>query len=126
MKRDWKVKYLPFLYRECPMGNAHWVGNHICYCCEGQKRNWTYVWKGEKGWIPVDFALDTTYNHSSLSWSGQMTTGELFWNGIRLGLLIALVLGLFAFLGFKAIQNETQKYQKNVQSNHERTQDSME
>lgn len=108
------------------MGNAHFRANHICYCCEGQKRNWTYVWHGDKGWVPVEFALDNASNHSPISWSGQMSTSDLLWNGIRVGLLIALLLGLFAFWGFKTIQNETQKYQKNVQGSHERTQDSME
>lgn len=128
MKRDWKLRFLPFLYRECPSGNAHWIGNHICYCCEGQNRNWTYVWRGsDKGWVPVDYALDITANKQiGISWSGQLTPLDLIWNGIRTGLLIAIILGLFFYIGMKMLIQEGELYQKNVQDKHERITNSME
>lgn len=114
IKRDWKVKFLPFLYRECPSGNAHWRGNHICYCCRGHDRDWTYVWRGDKGWVPTEFVLNTEGIHNSISWSGQLTTFDLVWNGIRTGLLIAIFFIILAYMGFRSIVNS----EKNVQSIH--------
>jgi len=126
MTRNWKVKFLPFFYRECPMGNAHWKGNHICYCCEGKTRNWTYVWREDKGWVPHDFVLDTTNNSNSLSFSGQLTTLDLLWNGIRTGLAIALIVGIFTAIVFHFLIENGKNYQKNVQKKYEHVQKSVE
>lgn len=119
MKRNWKLIFLPFLFRECPMGNAHWRGNHICYCCEGEKRNWTYVWRGEKGWVPLEFALNTESQHNSLSWSGQLTTLDLIWNGVRTGLLIAVLIIIVFGSMLYFMWDSGKNYQKNVQKKHE-------
>lgn len=125
-KRNWKIRLLPFFYRECPMGNAHWRGNHICYCCEGKSHNWTYVWRGDKGWMPHEFVLDTTNKSNSLSFSGQLTTFDLLWNGIRTGLLIAVLLGIVAITIFHFLVESGKNYQKNVQKKYEHVQKSME
>jgi|GEM_PF-5607524 len=125
MRKDWKLVILPMFYRECPMGNAHWRGNHICYCCEGQERNWTYVWRGnQKGWIPVEYALDTSNNqHSGLSMSGQLTATDLVWNGVRTGLAISLLFGIMALIAYNLLYPSLKTYQKNVQYQHEQASD---
>jgi hypothetical protein len=128
MNKDWKVKFLPFLYRECPMGNAHFRSNHICYCCEGKTRNWTYVWRGSTlGWVPVEYVLDTSKtNHAAISWSGQLSTSDLIWNGLRTGLVLAAVIGTMAFLGLHFLTETGKTYQKNVQEKYERIQKNSE
>jgi hypothetical protein len=121
MAKHWKLIVLPMFYRECPMGNPHWRGNHICYCCEGRERNWTYVWRGsERGWVPVDFALDISQNkHSGLSMSGQLTTSDLIWNGVRTGIVLAILFAIIAWIAYYQIYPTLQKHQKNVQYQYE-------
>lgn len=128
MNKHWKIKYLPFLYRECPMGNAHFISNHICYCCEGKNRNWTYVWRGTTiGWMPVEYALDNSKaNHAAVSWSGQLSTSDLIWNGLRTGLVLAVIIGAMAFAGLHFLTESGKSYQKNVQDKYERIQKNSE
>jgi hypothetical protein len=123
MRKHWKVRFLPFFYRESPMGEAIWKSNHVCHCDIGNGKMWTYVWKGnDKGWVPAKYALDITQNnHSSLSFSGQLTSGDLIWNGVKWGLAIALFLAILAFAAFKTIYPSLEKYEKGVQKQHEQT-----
>lgn len=44
------VKHLPFLLRECPVGNLHFLWHKRCVCGVRENNGATYIRKGRK-WI---------------------------------------------------------------------------
>lgn len=85
---------LPLFYRKCPMGNAHIRSDELCDCCKGNE----FIWVEGK-WILLKYApITNSRNHSSLSWSGQLSSGELWLSAVKQGLILALILG--AIIGF--------------------------
>ena len=91
---------LPLFYRKCPMGNAHLRSDGLCDCCKGNE----FLWVNGK-WVLLKYApVTNTGNHSSLSWSGQLSSGELWLSAVKQGLILALILG--AIIGFGLWQAE--------------------
>jgi hypothetical protein len=91
---------LPLFYRKCPMGNAHLRSDGLCDCCKGNE----FLWVNGK-WVLLKYApVTNTVNHSSLSWSGQLSSGELWLSAVKQGLILALILG--AIIGFGLWQAE--------------------
>lgn len=69
------------------MGNAHAKWEIQCDCCTGNE--FTFI-RGR--WIPSRYASLEPGNHSGLSWSGQLTPGELWLGTLKQGLVIGLVI----------------------------------
>lgn len=91
---------LPLFYRKCPMGNVHLRSEVLCECCKGNE----FVWV-DGNWVLLKYApVTNTGNHSSLSWSGQLSSAELWFSAIKQGLIIALILG--AAIGFALLKIE--------------------
>jgi len=91
---------LPLFYRKCPMGNAHTRSDGLCDCCKGNE----FVWVEGK-WVLLKYAPVTNVgSHSGLSWSGQLSSGELWLSAVKQGLVLALILG--AIIGFGLWQAE--------------------
>lgn len=85
---------LPLFYRKCPMGNAHIRSDGLCDCCKGNE----FVWVDGK-WVLLKYATVTnSRSHSGLSWSGQLSSGELWLSAVKQGLILALILG--GIIGF--------------------------
>jgi hypothetical protein len=98
----------PLVYRECPMGNAHARWENQCECCSGNE--FTYI---QGRWVPTKYApIADPGRHSSISWSGQLTGGELWLGalkqGLVLGLIVLLVGGWFALQAKAAAESAAQ------------------
>ena len=92
---------LPLLYRRCPMGNAHLRSDGLCDCCNGNE----FVWMNGK-WVLLKYSPATNSgNHSSLSWSGQLSSGELWISAVKQGLVIAFILGTIIGFGLWQAEN---------------------
>lgn len=91
---------LPLFYRKCPMGNAHTWLDIFCDCCTNNE--FTYV-NGK--WVLAKNAKLVHTNCSSVSWSGQLSSGELWWSGIKQGLVLALILGTIIGIGLWKTEN---------------------
>ena len=95
---------LPMFYRKCPMGNAHTRNDKICNCCQGNE----FVWIEDKWWLLKYAPLQESHNHSSLSWSGQLSSGELWGSAIKQGLILAVVFGIITTIIMLNIQHAFQ------------------
>jgi len=97
--------------RECPNGNWHFKWSHVCLCCRGPNSEYAYKWH-RKQWLPVEWATTNTGQANMLSMSGQLTTGDLLWNGLKTGLIIGLFVVLISLVVLRSIDDDVKKIQQ--------------
>lgn len=73
----------------------------LCECCQGNE----FLWVDGK-WVLLKYApISHTGNHSGLSWSGQLSSGELWLSAVKQGLIIAAILGTIIGFGLWQTKN---------------------
>lgn len=104
---------LPMLYRRCPMGNAHSRSDDLCNCCAENE----FVWSDGK-WVLLKYAqVKNNGGHSGLSWSGRLSSSDLWLSALKQGLVLALILGSIMAIGLWQIKNAADKMVESKKTN---------
>jgi uncharacterized protein (DUF2062 family) len=83
------------------MGNAHLWSDELCDCCKENE----FLWVNGK-WVLLKYApVIGPGSHSGLSWSGQLSSAELWLSAIKQGLILALILGAIIGIGLWQTKN---------------------
>jgi hypothetical protein len=109
-KAKFLTSVLPMFYRKCPNGNAHLRSEDVCDCCPSNE----FVYVNGK-WKPL--GTERRSNNSSLSWSGQLASTELWWSAVKQGLILALVAIAIVGYGLWQAEQAVSKAAKGIQKN---------